>query len=263
MENISREEVTDQLRQHLLQQGMALQEINAVINVANREVFLDHQDFVDRVAEVLKNQEHKRMNRNSSKPYKIGGKFECIDANGHNHYAYIDKISRPTGEEDGWDEFVDAVKESDVFEGGSFKTEETNEEAGTTHIFTYFHQTYKGRNMVNLVQGAFLKIFKQGKYNISLFPIRDGIVNLYRLEILDQGKGIGTEIITELNRISCELDVEIRLEQGDVGLLGKSQGGTDKDNRSNFYIKNNFKKIKGIQWYSNKELIDTYYENQN
>lgn len=87
-----------------------------------------------------------------------------------------------------------------------------------------------------------IKMFLKDVCNISLIPHKSGI-ELFRLEVYNPGKGIGSMMMNMLNTISKEIDVKILLTLGEPGLKSKWKKQTTPAQRRNFYHKHGFKRI--------------------
>lgn len=188
--------------------------------------------------------------------YKVGANLNLPDNDGNPTKAKVIGVYR-TVPIDGLDEFVSMTANSPVFTEWSKRA--VNQ--GDKHTLLNYEYSVTQKLRVRITTGAHIyRIFDENLGNITFFPKPNGTIELYRVEIYQQGRGLGSKVLQELNRISCETDISLSLELGNVGMLGKSQGDSNDNNRISFYEKNGFDKIKGTTKLTNKKLVDTYYE---
>ena len=91
-----------------------------------------------------------------------------------------------------------------------------------------------------------IKMFDEDICNITFLPKKEGI-ELYRLEIYNTGKGIGTTLMNIFNQISIETGIKIYLLLGDPGF--NIDG--DRVKRRNFYHKMGFKRCINSKYWIN------------
>lgn len=140
------------------------------------------------------------------------------------------------------------------------------------HNFKLFYKKldeyFLGHNMMNLklekVEGynclftenektickkpeSIIKIFDKNICNVTILPKKEGI-ELYRLEVYNTGRGIGTILMNAFNTISEETGIKIYLMLGEPGF--NEEGNRTK--RRNFYHKHGFKRcIDSKYWVNN------------
>lgn len=125
--------------------------------------------------------------------------------------------------------------------------------------------TYVGK-CVEVIEGAIIKFFDKRYGNITIVNRGDGVFYLYRLEIYNKGKGMGSKILKALNYFCAEFDFILELETGKPGLSNGTTTTQDEDAmRIRFYERNNFKitghKTTVSTLMSNKAYVDAFYEN--
>ena len=116
----------------------------------------------------------------------------------------------------------------------------------------------KGVTHINVNKGAFIKIYNND-YSISIYDKGNGF-ELYRLEVFNQGKGLGSKFLQILNKISCEMDYPVFLKPGNPGHQIKYVG--QQDQRLKFYLKNGFNIIHDHAFaptFSNEKIVNQFY----
>ena len=114
---------------------------------------------------------------------------------------------------------------------------------------------------IHFTRGAILKL-QNDNYKITIYDRGNGF-ELYRLEVFNQGQGLGSKFLNTLHRISCELDYPVFLKSGMPGNKTEYRSEEQYDARKEFYLKNNFNIIKNgvMPTFSNQQLVDAYYKN--
>lgn len=97
-----------------------------------------------------------------------------------------------------------------------------------------------------------VKIFDEDYCNITIIPHLRG-VELFRLEIYQTGKGIGSIFMKAFNQISKELNIPIYLIPADPGLNGKNG---DPVKRRDFYHKFDFKRTSNSDYWNNENYLN-------
>lgn len=98
-----------------------------------------------------------------------------------------------------------------------------------------------------------IRIYKKDEYNICFFPHLKGI-ELYRLEIINTGQGLGSKFMEEFVKISKTTKIPIYLKLGIPGAI-KDDNPKTREKRRNFYHKFNFKRESDSLYWSNKDDI--------
>lgn len=98
-----------------------------------------------------------------------------------------------------------------------------------------------------LILSPSIRIFDRDICNVTFLPKKDGI-ELYRLEVYNPGKGIGSILMKAFIDISQQTGIKIFLIPGDPGF---NNGHVDLAKRRNFYHKFGFKRTKTSDYWSN------------
>lgn len=93
---------------------------------------------------------------------------------------------------------------------------------------------------------SIISIFDENICNITFLPKKEGI-ELYRLEVYNTGRGIGTILMNAFNTISNETGIKIYLMLGEPGFNGEG----NRTKRRNFYHKHGFKRCISSKYWVN------------
>lgn len=178
-----------------------------------------------------------------------------------NDYAYIiTKIIRPEMTDE-FQEFIDELNTFDFIKdcGGIYLSD-----MGLINQRTGVPLRNDGVTNVEMIEGNVYKLWDKEFGSISLYP-KDNGVELFRLEIYNQGNGFGSKMLQLFNHISCKLDVPMTLSPGNPGNKDKYKDEGSQDKRITFYERNGFCKTDNHYLsprMSNQCTVDQYYNNE-
>ena len=190
---------------------------------------------------------------------KLNKVFSGIDKHG-TPYSYKVKSIVNTKMTEGFQEFIDELNSFQFIKdcGGVTKQEE----------FGLINQLKKQDTSpymcVESINNNIYKLWDQDFGSITLYPKGNG-VELFRLEIYNQGRGYGSKMLQLFNHISCKLDVPMTLSPGAPGNRDEYKNEGDQDKRILFYERNGFCKTDNhyIQpRMSNQCTVDQYYNDE-
>lgn len=103
-----------------------------------------------------------------------------------------------------------------------------------------------------------IKLYDKHNYNITIRPMIGGRgVELFRFEMYSTGNGLGSKMMTLLNKVSFESDVEVYLIPGIVGVGSTKRTDTDFEKLRNFYHKFGFNRVNTkTRYWSNKKRLE-------
>jgi len=96
-----------------------------------------------------------------------------------------------------------------------------------------------------------IRIYDPKLCNITIIPHPIGI-ELYRLEVYETGKGLGTIFMNAFNEASVKTGIVMYLMPG---IPGFTSGDNNNRKRLKFYQKFNFKQASLSNYWTNKELL--------
>tara|TARA_B110000285_G_scaffold146753_1_gene163802 strand:- start:1149 stop:1811 length:663 start_codon:yes stop_codon:yes gene_type:complete len=178
-----------------------------------------------------------------------------------NDYAYIiTKIIRPEMTDE-FQEFIDELNSVQFIKdcGGIYLSD-----MGLINQRTGVPLRNDGVTNVEMIEGNVYKLWDKEFGSISLYP-KDNGVELFRLEIYNQGKGYGSKMLQLFNHISCKLDVPMTLSPGAPGDREQYKNDGDQGKRISFYERNGFCKTDNhfmAPRMSNQCLVDQYYNDE-
>ena len=178
-----------------------------------------------------------------------------------NDYAYIiTKIIRPEMTDE-FQEFIDELNSVQFIKdcGGIYLSD-----MGLINQRTGVPLRNDGVTNVEMIEGNVYKLWDKEFGSISLYP-KDNGVELFRLEIYNQGKGYGSKMLQLFNHISCKLDVPMTLSPGAPGDREQYKNDGDQGKRISFYERNGFCKTDNhfmAPRMSNQYLVDQYYNDE-
>jgi len=180
-----------------------------------------------------------------------------IDNYGNPYAHKVKKITRNVIT-DGFKEYIDELNTIPLIQ-----------DCGGIHLVEDLHlsnemlkQNPNDIKYVERIEGHIYKLYDDNFCSITLYPKDDG-VELFRLEIFNQGRGYGSKMLQLFNHISCKLDVPMTLSPGVPGNKDEYMGNQDK--RIEFYERNGFCKTNNHRLQprmSNQCLVDQYYNNE-
>jgi len=188
---------------------------------------------------------------------KLNKVMSGVDRHGK-PYAYKLKSIVNTKMTEEFQEFIDELNSFQFIKdcGGLYKPEN----------FSLVNQLRKqdssSYSCVEQINGDIYKLWDSNFGSITLYP-KDNGVELFRLEIFNQGRGYGSKMLQLFNHISCKLDIPMTLSPGVPG--NKDEYMDNQDKRIEFYERNGFCKTDNhylAPRMSNQCLIDQYYNDE-
>jgi len=178
-----------------------------------------------------------------------------------NPFSYIiTKVTRPEITEE-FQEFIDELNTFDFIKdcGGIYLSD-----MGLINERTGVPPRKDGIMNVEAIEGNIYKLYDSNFGSITLYPTDNG-VELFRLEIFNQGNGFGSKMLQLFNHISCKLDVPMTLSPGNPGNKDEYKNEGSQDKRIAFYERNGFCKTNNHRLQprmSNQCTVDQYYNNE-
>lgn len=111
----------------------------------------------------------------------------------------------------------------------------------------YFPFCSRNRKHERLVQCPCIKIFDKDLCNVTFIPKTDGI-ELFRLEVYNPGKGVGSVLMNVFNTISKSTGIKIFTIPAEPGF---NNPNSDPEKRRNFYHKFGFMRNSDSRYWSN------------